>query len=240
MVKRKTKKRGKGDRMPGPIMHLYIADKVYERIADLSPLDGDFMLAGSFAPDAVHAKPNYERSMKKKSHLREGISDKAFGLKENLDLFEERVSGFIGAFRAQSGPRRSYYAGYLSHLLADAEFALSLYGLIVGRAGKAGNKPETEVVPGEILRDKDGMDLIASRGFVGLPAILESLESLVSCSVEDFITEEDAMISKGWVIRRIREGDYGKGLSYLDEADIAKYSERTVDGIAKKFRAILG
>lgn len=47
--------------------HILIAEKFLEYIK--IPIDYSTYIVGAIAPDAVHACPNYTRSMKEKSHL---------------------------------------------------------------------------------------------------------------------------------------------------------------------------
>ena len=90
--------------MAQPMMHLLIADKIYEKFSLIHSY-GDFLL-GSIAPDAVHVKENYTREVKDRSHYR-------FNSKSHIDYFDTFINEY------HTAENKDFVIGYLVHLLSD-------------------------------------------------------------------------------------------------------------------------
>ncbi|MBD5474229.1 MAG: hypothetical protein HDR20_15450 [Lachnospiraceae bacterium] len=90
--------------MAQPMMHLLIADKIYEKFSSIHSY-GDFLL-GSIAPDAVHVKENYTREIKDISHYR-------FNSKSHIDYFDTFINEY------NTSENNDFVIGYLVHLLSD-------------------------------------------------------------------------------------------------------------------------
>ena len=65
--------------MAGVIVHLAVADATFK---ELNIKNLPLYYAGNVAPDCIHSRKNYQREMKKHTHLRDGISDWDFILPE--------------------------------------------------------------------------------------------------------------------------------------------------------------
>lgn len=75
---------------------------------------------GNIAPDAVHAKKDYQRADKKHTHLCDGITSYGYGYPESNQLFKDGVRRFAARYAgAAKREERDLYLGYIVHLLAD-------------------------------------------------------------------------------------------------------------------------
>lgn len=104
--------------MAGVIVHLAVADATFKR---LNIKNLPLYYAGNVAPDCIHSRKNYQREMKKHTHLRDGISDWDFILPENLKLFQKRLGKFQKEY-CNKGDNQELYLGYLTHLITDEMF----------------------------------------------------------------------------------------------------------------------
>jgi len=64
--------------MPGSATHLAIANKLYSILGEGVIPDLPLFFGGSIAPDAIHAKPGYQREDKRHTHLTVGMPTDAF------------------------------------------------------------------------------------------------------------------------------------------------------------------
>ncbi len=55
--------------MPGTITHLLVAKKVIDKLERDVIKNHGLFYAGTLAPDAIHAKSDYKREDKKKTHF---------------------------------------------------------------------------------------------------------------------------------------------------------------------------
>lgn len=96
--------------------HILIAEKFLEYIK--IPIDYSTYIVGAIAPDAVHACPNYMRSMKEKSHLfAEGaIWGKVIKESEFVNWLENIRTFYI---RNNDRYNRDFFLGYIVHVLTD-------------------------------------------------------------------------------------------------------------------------
>ena len=87
--------------MAGTITHLVIADRlllklpdrIKDRIKNLS-----LYYCGNLAPDAIMARENYVREMKKHTHFKDGIPEDELAKKENFELYRSRFEAFARHF----------------------------------------------------------------------------------------------------------------------------------------------
>ena len=78
--------------MAGVIVHLAVADSTFERLGVENTAE---YYTGNIAPDCIHSRKNYEREMKKHTHLRDGIRDWDFVLPENQKIFQQEWTGLL-------------------------------------------------------------------------------------------------------------------------------------------------
>ena len=91
--------------MAQPMMHLLIADKIYQEKSSSIHSYGEFLL-GSIAPDAVHMRADYTREQKQISHYR-------YSSQSPISYFDT----FLGEY--STSENKDFVLGYLVHLLSD-------------------------------------------------------------------------------------------------------------------------
>jgi hypothetical protein len=96
----------KESKMPLPMVHLAIAVQL-QPVWEPS-LTSDFLL-GSLAPDAIHMRPNTDRSDKKRTHF--GYSLDA----ADLELLQDQL---VSRW-ASDNPMMNFVEGYIAHILTD-------------------------------------------------------------------------------------------------------------------------
>lgn len=100
--------------MPFPMTHLAVAyDCICQNKSAVSRPE-QFLL-GALAPDSVHFRPNYEKSMKKTSHLFEGCGE--WGVTEDPDLWYKNIMAFLEKWK--DFPEQDFIRGYAAHVLTD-------------------------------------------------------------------------------------------------------------------------
>lgn len=103
--------------MPLPMVHFWVAVRMAEaRGMFPSP---EFLL-GSIAPDAVHMRPDYERSHKRRSHLNDP--------RDAAD--HDQVRAFVMEHISGNGTNDAtarYVVGYAAHLLTDRLWLKRVY-----------------------------------------------------------------------------------------------------------------
>jgi hypothetical protein len=68
--------------MSGTLIHLAIADKIYDILGGDVVKNLPLFFGGNIAPDAVHAKKDYQRAYKKQSYLCDAICSYGYGYPE--------------------------------------------------------------------------------------------------------------------------------------------------------------
>ncbi len=104
--------------------HILIADKMLEYIAP--PVDYPTYIVGAIAPDAVHASPDYTRTMKEKSHLF------AKGAVWGRVTKENEFSDWIDSIKKfcllnYDKYKRDFFLGYIVHILTDVCACRQIY-----------------------------------------------------------------------------------------------------------------
>lgn len=113
--------------MASSITHIAIADRMYFLLGDRVIKNLPLFFGGNLAPDAIHAKKDYRRADKKRSHLCEGIRSYGYGYPEIAELFHSRVNEFIENYYLTASEHRDLYLGYIVHLLVDEYYLFTIY-----------------------------------------------------------------------------------------------------------------
>jgi hypothetical protein len=104
---------GAEGKMPYPMTHLYIAD----RILDLRPMPEEnaaSFLLGGIAPDGVHFRPGFTGADKKITHLCP-VSDERWGrVTEN-----DKWLGLVLDYKNTKAPADAFILGYCAHIISD-------------------------------------------------------------------------------------------------------------------------
>ena len=84
--------------MAGTAQHLAIADRVACLLGEEKIKNLPLFFSGNIAPDAIHARANYERSFKKHTHLTEGLHNGDFVYPDILAIFKKRLDDYIKTY----------------------------------------------------------------------------------------------------------------------------------------------
>ncbi|MCL2386190.1 MAG: zinc dependent phospholipase C family protein [Defluviitaleaceae bacterium] len=223
--------------MAGTVTHIAIAEKIYsivgsDKISNLA----DFY-NGNLAPDAIHAKKGYQRIDKKRSHLTEDIPNSEIINPAKTKLFYDRVNAFINNYYLSSDNENDLYLGYITHLLADALFNMTVRENIVKRASADGiNQHEAEFAQ-IITKDIINVDylLVSKYPFIQNP--VEILERKWDYEIKDFVGKDEINGSKWWVIDSFfKNPPEPQPLKYYSYEEAVDFIESAVDNIVYKLR----
>ena len=143
--------------MAGIIAHIALADKMFS-LSGGRIKSAPLFFCGNIAPDSIHSRENFERAMKKHTHLRDGIVDKDFQKPENIKLFHHRLSEFVKKYCHKEDGLKELYLGYVSHLLADELFIYTVREDFVKKAEKIGVSQSDKEFFRLISKDTDSID----------------------------------------------------------------------------------
>lgn len=110
--------------MAGTVMHLVIADRLLEQLNIQNPA---LFYCGNLAPDAIMGHPNYKRDMKTHTHFKDGQKPFEFRIKDNQDIYFERLMDFADTFLNKQDINYELYLGYIVHILVDELYLLNYY-----------------------------------------------------------------------------------------------------------------
>lgn len=192
--------------MPGTLTHLAIADRLFLQLGGNAIKNLPLFFGGNIAPDAVHAKTNYQRADKIHSHLCEGIELYGYGQPKINQLFHDRIRQFMEKYYLTAGEDKDLYLGYAIHLLADELDMFCACNHI------AGLMPEKQRLCGGIAEEiKTG----AYREFFTVSLqdynfnidIVNILDAVWDYGIKDYIGVNEINTSKRWVLDRIRNDE---------------------------------
>ena len=198
--------------MPGTLTHIAVADKIYSILGDSVIKNLPLFFGGNLAPDAIHAKENYQRADKKRSHLCEGIRSYGYGYPETAKLFQDRINEFIENYYLTASSDKDLYLGYIVHLLVDEYNLLMIYRHLeeyLKNNGANPNEPNfrknlaDKVNGGEyrdIFRDISSIYDISIHEYQFKQNIVDVLEAAWDYEVKDYIGANEINNSKRWVI----------------------------------------
>lgn len=116
--------------MAGTVTHLVIADQLLDFF---SIKNAALFYCGNLAPDAIMARENYVRAMKKYTHFKQDIPTDDFHIPANYQRYLERFHAFMQKNLDKNNPEYELYLGYVVHMLADEVFILKVRDVHVNR-----------------------------------------------------------------------------------------------------------
>lgn len=220
--------------MPGCITHLAVADRILQ-IAGNKIADAKLFMAGNIAPDAIHSRENFDRDMKRHTHLKDGIHDAVFLEKENTEVFYQRLEAFVKKYCVKGAENFDLYCGYVSHLLTDRFFIETVRLEFVREMEKLGVRQSDKEFFYKISYDLDNIDARLSREFpfVNRPEVL--LKSVNGYEITDYLTADELDSSRGWVVWNFF--DNKKTFSnpeFISYERVADYVEYAADKVLKR------
>lgn len=198
--------------MPGTMTHLAIADSIYTMLGDTIIKNPPLFFGGNIAPDAIHAKKDYQRADKKRSHLCDGIRSYGYGYPEIAELFKNRINVFIKNYLMAATENRDLYLGYVVHLLTDEFYLLKAYNQLEDKYRSMGvnpDEPEFRKKLADEVNNGNHREFFSKYTYNNdiLPNeykfnynVLDILNAIWDYEVKDHINANEINISKHWII----------------------------------------
>lgn len=191
--------------MAGTITHLVIADRI---LANLPPeilrtiKNLSLYYCGNLAPDAVMARQGYVREMKKHTHFKDGIPEDELSVEENFRLYRGRLEAFAKRFLTEENPYFELYFGYVTHMLADEIFILTLRDRHVKELQSMQANPDYEKYFIRFGKDVDINDWRLLKEYKFSCDILEMIRRENDYEIKDMITNQELIKSKTFIINK--------------------------------------
>lgn len=215
------------------MMHIVIAERVFEQITGVK--DHSTYLLGTIAPDAVHARDNYEVTQKEKSHL--FVEGLRWGKIENHSLAEDWENSIGNYYLAnQEVYYHDFLLGYIVHLFADVYNSIHFYAPFM-RSAAAALEKERE----HFKKENFGYNSYLFKEYSKNHNLKAMLESARPITLDGVITKED-------VEKRIKQL-FEFELTGRESAEIENYTicshevmnrliEETSDYVAEKIKGL--
>lgn len=189
--------------MAGTMMHLAIADRLIETLnIENIPL----FLCGNLAPDAIMARANYTREMKRHTHFKDGIRLHELKEPESYRVYRRRLQEFYDQFVRASRENRELYLGYVTHMLVDELYIFRLRDRHVERLLAAGKAPDDGEYFAQYGRESDSYDYYLAMNYEFPYPMPDTLRLEHEYEIPGFITHEEIEDSKNFVIHKYYEG----------------------------------
>ena len=112
--------------------HIYIAERVAEKLNCIT--DYSTYLLGSIAPDAVHAREDYNPTYKEKSHLfTEGLRWGKIENEAQVEAWENSIRDYYNSHKESVD--FDFLLGYTVHLFSDVYSSMNYYAPFVKAMG---------------------------------------------------------------------------------------------------------
>jgi hypothetical protein len=214
--------------MAGIITHLAIANKIVNELPTGIITNEGLFYAGSIAPDLIRMREGVTRVDKKHSHMRDNITDVEFSKKENLTLFNNRVTSFINDNIVKESDIIDLYRGYVVHLLSDEIFLITVRPDFVEKMKALGIQPTDILFRDNIFDDLDRHDFKLVKDNSEMQYIFSLLKNVEPHSVDGYITDKEIKLGINWVLEKNQNEkhevldpiyiSYEKILTFIDEA----------------------
>lgn len=235
--------------MAGTLTHLAIADKIYYILGGDVIKNLPLFFGGNIAPDAIHAKKDYQRADKKHSHLCDGICSYGYGYPEIVKLFKDRVNEFIEKYYLTAGEDKDLYLGYIVHLLVDEFDMFSAYERLENQLKSDGANPDEpgfrknladEVNNGghrEFFNEDAYISDILAHEYKFKQKVVNVLEAVWDYEVKDYISSNEINISKRWVINTVFKSEpIQDSIMNNDRKRVVKFIDLTAENIIEQLQ----
>ena len=221
--------------MAGIITHLVIAKEILKLLPPGTVKEEGLFYIGSFAPDAIHARPGYVREDKKHTHFRDNIHDRHFAFEENLSIFHSRVTDFIQKNKNREDGLLDLYRGYMVHILTDELYVLTIRQEFT-ELMKSQNIDQTDKeYYHRIVTDMSRNDFLLLDRYEAIDEIREKLEKAKTYPIEGLISKEELCKCKKWVIQHhfIEKNEVLEPV-YISYERTLKFIHRAAENIVKR------
>jgi hypothetical protein len=188
--------------MAGVITHLVIAREILKILPEGIIKNPDLFYLGSIAPDAVHAREDYVRAHKKHSHFRDDIPDKDFETPENYKIYQDRLITFINKNKDREDVLIDLYRGYVTHILTDELFVLSIRKEFCETMAKLGIGQGDRPFFDYIVTDMNRNDMLLVFNYEGMEEIRRCMEQVPVYPIEGYISAKEMGDCRNWLIYR--------------------------------------
>lgn len=220
--------------MAGIIAHIALSDKMFS-LSGGRIKSAPLFFCGNIAPDSIHSRENFERAMKKHTHLRDGIVDKDFQKPENIRLFHHRLSEFVKKYCHKDDGLDELYLGYVSHLLADELFIYTVREDFVKKAEKIGVSQSDKEFFRLISKDTDSIDARISQEYPFEKNPSETLFAASGYEIRDYLTKDELEKSKGWIVYNFFETKRPfETPLYMTYESVMEYIEKAAEEILNR------
>lgn len=204
--------------MAGIITHIAVADIISEKIGKGKIASLPYFFSGNIAPDAIHARENFVREMKKHTHFRDGIRDVNFLEAQNSEIFYKRIEKFIESYCNKASDDYDLYCGYLSHVITDEIFHRTIRQDFLEVMKNKGIAQSDKAFFTNISSDLNNIDYRLSQEYPFKHNPKDTLWSVQYYEVRDYLSSSELGSSKGWVTWNFfdnkREYEAPKYISY--------------------------
>lgn len=157
-------------------------------------------LAGNVCPDGIQARENYRRAMKMHTHFRDNIPDYEFGFPEHLTVFHQRIHQFADRNLNDTSLERDLYLGYLTHILADEVFMLTVRPEFMEKIAALGLTDRDAETFEYFTFDVNQIDFRLAKEYPGMEMAYRMLKESKPYEIRDMITEEELTRSRTWIL----------------------------------------
>lgn len=185
--------------MAGTITHLVIADQLLQPLQIQHPA---LFYCGNLAPDAIMAREGYQREMKRHTHFKDGIRLGDLHLSECYQTYRHTFQAFIDRFLCPGAPDYELYLGYVTHMLADEVFILTLRDAHVQKLRNEGRNPDDPDYFAAFGRDVDLNDWRLVREYTFQHTMPHILQTQQNYEIPGYITCEELQTSKAFIIQK--------------------------------------
>lgn len=183
--------------MAGTMVHFAVAYELMKPFSG-SLWEGKYY-AGSVAPDAIHCREGYMRSMKMITHFRDGIPDDDFHRPEMYNIFLHRLEAFMEERENCGTDMQPVYLGYLVHVLTDAYFVQTIREEFVASMAMEGKTVKNEAFFEEFTFDVNQIDFWLAKEMPVLGRIEACILQMPVIEVPGYLTRQELSDSRDWI-----------------------------------------
>ncbi len=220
--------------MAGTVTHLVIADQLLQPLQIKNPA---LFYCGNLAPDAIMARKNYQREMKRHTHFKDNIRLNDLHLPDRYQAYRRALHAFARRFLQPDDPEYELFLGYVTHILADEVFILTLRDTHAQRLSDAGKNPDDPEYFVAFGRDVDLNDWRLVREYTfhfPMPNILLTEQDY---EIPGYITREELQNSKTFIIQKNFLTPHGEcRANVLPYEENQKFIQNACDYIQKAIR----
>jgi len=180
-------------------MHLVVADRLLDVFHIQSP---GYFYCGNLAPDAIMARVNYVREMKRHTHFKDHISLHELRNPEKFADYRKRLDRFYETYCNPDDKHYEIYFGYVVHMLVDELYILKFRDHYVDELVARGKAPNDEVFFRQFGKDVDQVDWELVKTYSFRNSMPDSLLLQERYEIPGYITSPELLESKNYIIKK--------------------------------------